>query len=121
MRSTSMKINAQVVSCLKLLEFSNLDELPKMKEVKKKFLKIVKAKHPDGGQGTEEDFVELMEAKEFLLNYLKVNQANEEDIDEEETLARRQYEMANIEKFACCPKFIFLLIHKITFSNKFHV
>ena len=77
MRTVNMKINAQVSSCMKILEFSSLEDLPRMKDVRRRFLKVVKAKHPDGGQGSDEDFVELMEAKEFLMNFLKVNQQSE--------------------------------------------
>ena len=69
MRGNNNKMNAQVINYMEILEFEKFEELPKMKEVRRKFLKIVKAKHPDGGQGTEEDFVELLEAKEFLMNY----------------------------------------------------
>ena len=62
MRSNQM--NAQVINAMQILEIENLDVVPLMKTVKKKFLKLVKAKHPDGGIGCEADFVELLEAKE---------------------------------------------------------
>ena len=60
-------------------------------------IRLVKAKHPDEGIGSEINFVELLEAKEFLMNFLKLN--NQEVIfdNEEETIARMEYEEANIE------------------------
>ena len=90
------KLNAQVVNCMKLLELEKLDELPLMEEVCKQFLKLVKAKHPDGGFRTKENFVEIMEAKEFLMNYLKNNRLEyDQKEDEEEALFRKEYDLAN--------------------------
>ena len=97
---TTMKMNAQVVNCLKILEFNDIDVVPMMKQVKKKFLRLVKAKHPDGGIGTEEDFIELFEAKEFLMNFIKLNHPlnEDEEKDDEELLARKEFDLANITK-----------------------
>ena len=67
------KMSPQVISCFKILMIEDLENVPQMKTIQRKFLKMVEAKPPDGGCGTEEDFVELFEAKEFLLNYLKTN------------------------------------------------
>ena len=94
MRQT--KLSAEAIECMKILEISDLSKMPLMKTVRKNFLKLVKSKHPDGGEGSEEDFIELNEAKEFLLNYIKTNQINPEKEDEEESLIRRVYEQANI-------------------------
>ena len=63
-----------------------------MKKVRRNFLKLVKSKHPDGGEGTKEDFIELFEAKDFLLNYINNNpgtQESKEQEDEEENLIRQ--------------------------------
>ena len=97
-RRNNSKMNAQVLNCMKIMEFENLEEIPKMKHVRKKFIRLVKAKHPDGGQGSEEDFRELFEAKEFLMNYIKRNLPEEPDMDDDEILARKEFEVANIEK-----------------------
>ena len=96
-KRTNNKLIAQVLNCMKILEFDDLEKIPMMKEVRKKFIRLVKAKHPDGGNGTEEDFIELFDAKEFLMNYIKVNFPVQVDIDEEETLARKEFDSANIE------------------------
>ena len=89
------KLSAEAISCMKILEIRDLTKLPLMKKVRANFLKLVKSKHPDGGEGTEEDFIELFEAKEFLLNYIK-NNPTEEKEDEEESLIRRTFDQANI-------------------------
>ena len=96
MRSNNM--NAQVVSALQILEIEDQKNIPQMKTVRKKFLKLVKAKHPDGGVGTEKDFEELVEAKEYLMNHIKANKSQENTEDEEEALSRKEFESANIVK-----------------------
>ena len=96
MRPATM--NAQVISSMQILEIEDMSRLPQMKTVRKKFLKLVKAKHPDGGIGSEEDFVELLEAKEFLMNHIKHINTCDDNEDEEEALCRQEYDMANIEK-----------------------
>ena len=57
-------MNAQVISSMQILEIEDMSRIPLMKMVRKQFLKFAKAKHPDGGVGTEEDFVELLDAKD---------------------------------------------------------
>ena len=96
-KRVNTKLSAQVINCLEILEIEDHYSLPKMKTVRKKFLKIVKSKHPDG-EGNEEDFVELLEAKEWLMNYLKINSPMEDTEDEEERLVRQEFELANIHK-----------------------
>ena len=96
------RMNAQVVDYLKVLEVENLQLIPKMKEVRKKFLRLVKAKHPGGGQGSGEDFIELQDAYEFLMNYIKVNNPEGGIDDEEEQLTRKQNETANIKIVRPC-------------------
>ena len=75
MRPVTM--NAQVLNYMQVLEIENLNQVPLMKTVKKQFLRLVKSKHPDGGVGSEADFVELLEAKEFLMNHIKINKPQE--------------------------------------------
>ena len=94
----AIKLSAGAVNSMRILEFSDLINLPLMKTVRKKFLRLVKAKHPDGGIGSEEDFVELQEIKDFLLNYIKNNQSGSDPEDEEESLIRGVFEEANIQK-----------------------
>ena len=70
-----------------------------MRNVQKKFLELVKSRHPDGGEGSENDFIELFEAKEFLLNYIKNYLTIDDDVqDEEEYLIRKSFDHANIQK-----------------------
>ena len=88
-------MNAQVISSMQILEIDDMSKLPLMKTVRKQFLKLAKAKHPDGGVGSEEDFVELLEAKEYLMNHIKHNKQDEND-DEEESLCRKEFDDANI-------------------------
>ena len=90
-------MSAQLVNYLRILEIEE-ETIPKMKIVRKQFLKLSKLKHPDKGLGSSEDFKELLEAKEFVLNFLKTNCPYVNEDDEEEKLAREEYTNANIEK-----------------------
>ena len=96
MRSSNMK--AEVINAMQILEIEDLNSVPLMKTVKKKFLRLVKAKHPDGGIGSAADFVELLEAKEYLMHHIKTNNPQEDEKDEEEELSRKEFESANIIK-----------------------
>ena len=91
-------MNAQVISYMQVLEIENLASVPLMKTVKRKFLKLAKVRHPDGGVGSEADFIELLEAKEYLMNHIRLNKPQEDESAVEETLTRREYQLANIEK-----------------------
>ena len=97
-KRNNSKLTAQLVNYLRILEIEDEVNIPKVKYVRKQFLKLSKLKHPDKGTGTSEDFAELLEAKEFILNYLKTNFPNEYNDDEEEVLAKEEYTIANIEK-----------------------
>ena len=67
-----------------------------MKRVKKRFLKLVMAKYPDGGIGCEADFVELLKAKEYMMHFIKTNRPEENEEDEDETLSRNDFDEANM-------------------------
>ena len=69
-----------------------------MKEVKRKFLKLAKEKHPDGGKGNNEDFVELLNAKETLMKFIQKHIKEDEVTDEEKIVTRKEYKLANMEK-----------------------
>ena len=97
-KRNSSKLSAQLINYLRVLEIEDEQAIPKMKLVRRQFLKLSKSRHPDKGNGTNEDFVELLEAKKFILNYLKTNYPNENEDDEEELLAKEEYSIANIEK-----------------------
>ena len=94
----NMKLSAQLVNYLRILEIEDEKSIPKMKIVRRQFLKLSKIRHPDKGVGSDEDFSELLEAKEFVMNYLKTNFPIENEEDEEEVLAKEEYATANIEK-----------------------
>ena len=98
---------------MQVLEIEDTTRIPLMKTVKRQFLKLAKAKHPDGGLGTDADFVELLEAKEFLLNHIKHNKPNEDDQDLEEKLARKEYDLATIEKLNKDSVTIFIPTHHV--------
>ena len=53
------------------MEIEDLTWLPLMKTVKNKLLKLGKTEHPDNGLGTDEDFRELLEAKEYSITISK--------------------------------------------------
>ena len=81
---------------MQILEIEDLTKIPLMKTVRDRFLKLSKIKHPDKGVGNHTDFTELLEAKEYLMNHIKINKPHETE-DQEEVLTRREYDAANIE------------------------
>ena len=91
-------INAQVINAMQILEIDDQKVIPLMKTVRRSFLRLAKAKHPDGGAGKEEDFIELLEAKEYLMHHIKTNKPQEENHDEDEELSRKEFHSANITK-----------------------
>ena len=60
-------ISEQVKRALQMLQF---DEVPKMAELRSRFLKLCVERHPDKG-GTSEQFQELLEAKEVVSKYIE--------------------------------------------------
>ena len=74
-------------------------KLPKMKELRKQYLKLSLLRHPDKkstGSGSDELFQELLNAYDFIGNLIK--NCKNTDIDEEEEQARREFEESNFEK-----------------------
>ena len=55
-----MKLNRETIKNLRILEFPE-DILPKMKELRKRYLELSLIRHSDKG-GTDEDFQELLNA-----------------------------------------------------------
>ena len=64
-----MKIDRKMKEYLSILGFDvdELNEFPKMKEVRKQFLKLAILKHPDKPNGNEKDMKELLKAYKFKL------------------------------------------------------
>ena len=94
----TVKMSAQVLNYMQILEIEDLSRVPLMKTVRERFLKLSKIRHPDKGVGSAADFAELLEVKEFLFNHIKISKVNKDIEDQEENLVRKEYEAANIEK-----------------------
>ena len=72
-------ISETVRNALKMLKFENI---PKMCELRSRFLQMCLELHPDKG-GNKENFQELLEAKDILSRYIE-NNVSEDVKDEEE-------------------------------------
>ena len=75
--------------------FKNDEEIPLMKEVRKQFFKLSIEKHPDKNDGIDKGFGELKNAFDTLCTYINEN-VEFDNKDEEESLARKQFQEANI-------------------------
>ena len=89
-------MDSKTKSYLKVLGLSQ-ERLPKMKEVRKQYIKLSLLRHPDKKlTGSDELFNELGFAYEFIGNLIQ-NSVNTE-IDEEEEQARKEFRESNLEK-----------------------
>ena len=69
-------------------------KVPKMKEVRKQFLKLANIRHPDKPNGTDELMKELLNAYQKVGKFLE--EMKPEDMnDEEEMSAREQFKQFN--------------------------
>ena len=57
-RRPNIKVSAELVNYLRILEIEDVSSIPKMKTVRKQFIKLSKARHPDKGMGSSEDFAD---------------------------------------------------------------
>ena len=89
-------MNEKTVKQLKVLGFPETG-LPKMKELRKRYLELSLIRHPDKKSGTEELFQELLNAYNDVGNLIEEAQ-NLDQSDIEEDAARRQFNESNIEK-----------------------
>lgn len=72
------------------LNLLNLDALPNSEEdIIAAYKELAKTKHPDVG-GSEEEFQELSQAKEFLIKAIKMMRASAHHIDEEAEKVKRK-------------------------------
>ena len=76
----------------KSLEIFQLDKVPKMAVLRAKYMELCIERHPDKG-GSNEQFQQLLEAKEILSKYIEENIPTTNDV--EEIFARRQFKECN--------------------------
>ena len=86
-------MDQKLIDALKVLEFENVTEIPKMKEINKKWRKLSLIKHPDKG-GTKEDFQELLAAYQIAGEASKKMEYDRNDIEEE--IAQKMFEFMSI-------------------------
>ena len=73
------------------------ERLPKMKELRKQYLKLSLLRHPDKKlTGSDELFQELLYAYEVIGNLIQ--KCENTDKDEEEEQARKEFRESNFEK-----------------------
>ena len=98
---------------LDTLEFQDVSEIPKMKEIRQKWLKLSLLLHPDKSGGSKELFQKLISAYQVACDAAKAAEFDNED--QEEEVARKIYEQFQlasvIENLQCYtillePKFL---------------
>ena len=89
-------LSEQVKMALKMLQF---DQVPRLAELRARFLKMCIERHPDKG-GSNKEFQDLLEAKDVVSKYINKN-VPENNLDEEEKFTRHLFK-----------EFILVKIHK---------
>ena len=93
---SKMKLNRKAKKNLRILGFPE-DTLPKMKELRRRYLELSLIRHPDKATGTDEDFQELLYAYESIGKLIeKSENTDREDVEEDE--ARKKFKESNFEK-----------------------
>lgn len=83
---------------LDILEYDkNLKELPKILDVRKRFLRLAKESHPDKCGGSDSKFRQIYEAYKKLSHHILKNTPEVFD-DVEESIARKEFQEAHIMK-----------------------
>ena len=98
-------MNSKVKEALKVLGFRNIEVLPKLKEIRKSFLKLSLLYHPDRNNSSEEanaKFQVILEAYEVAGK--AVEETTHEGDDSDEELARKifkQFSFASVKENIC--------------------
>ena len=97
------KYSDEVIKDLNTLGFKELEELPKLKDVKKSYYEMAKELHPDKHMDEDENVKKEFEEKfKTLLNAYKrlslfiLKNTNNNENDEEENLIRKEFESMNV-------------------------
>ena len=90
-----MKMNKEVRKFLNVLGFPE-DNLPKMKELRKRYFELSLVRHPDKKNGTDEAFQELLNAYHEIGKLIE--NTVDTDGDVEEDAARKAFKESNVEK-----------------------
>ena len=83
-------MDPQIKEALKVLGFEDPKEMPKMKEIAKKFRILCLLKHPDKPGGTKEAFQELLSAYDIAGD--AANKLKKDENDLEDNIARKIFE-----------------------------
>ena len=84
----SDKMDSTIEQALKTMGFQDITVIPKMKEIRKKWLLLSLITHPDKN-GSNQAFQDLLEAYEILCEEAKKTSFDENDI--EENVTRKMY------------------------------
>ena len=80
-----MKLNREAKKNLRILGFPE-DTLPKMKELRRRYLELSLIRHPDKATGTDEYFQELLYAYESIGKLIEKSENTDgEDVEEDES------------------------------------
>ena len=91
-----MGLDKETVAKLKVLGFE-INCLPKMKELRKRYLELSLVRHPDKENGSDEAFQILLNAY-IDIGKLIENSKNCDIDDKEENVARKEFKENNFEK-----------------------
>ena len=80
----------KIKNALKVLGFENLTVIPKMKDIRKQWIKLSLIHHPDKPTGDTKSFQELLSAYETVSDEAKKMEYDKSDI--EEKIARKMYD-----------------------------
>ena len=88
-------MKTDVIKSLEILGFIESEEVPKLKLIKKNYLKLLKEKHPDKNGGIDRGLDELIKAFEVVSKYVMENIIDDGE-DEEESSVRKEFTDINI-------------------------
>lgn len=85
----------QLMKCLEILGFPKSETIPKLKQIKSNYLRLLIQKQPDKNGGVDKGFNELQKAYEIVSNYVFENLIVDGE-DHEEVAARKEFKDINI-------------------------
>ena len=83
-------MDSTLKNALEILEFQDVAKIPKMKEVRQKWLKLSLLLHPDKQGGSKELFQSLVSAYKVVCEAVRLAEFDQEDIEED--IARKIYD-----------------------------
>ena len=89
---SSVKMEQRIKNALKVLGFEDLSTIPKMKEIRKQWIRLSLLHHPDKPTGETKAFQQLVNAYEIACETAKKNEYDKSDLEEE--VARKMHDQS---------------------------